>query len=61
MNRFIYGLVFSWVDLFDAVICFLTLGLYNPCFAMNYAAWYAIRNIRKAKEKQNERTGKNDC
>ena len=50
MNRFIYGLVFSWIDLFDAVICFLTLGLYNPCLAMRYAAWYALRNIRRRKK-----------
>lgn len=51
MNRFIYGLIFSWVDLFDAIICALTLGIYNPCNAMTFAAWYARRNIRRSMTK----------
>lgn len=47
MKRFIYGLLFSWIDLFDAIICFLTLGTYNPCLAMQFAAWYALWNIKR--------------
>jgi hypothetical protein len=47
MNRFIYGLIFSWVDLFDAVVCVVCLGMYNPCNAMTFAAWYAKHEIAR--------------
>ena len=47
MNRFIYGLLFSWIDLFDSVVSVLTLGYYNPQLVMRFACWYALADIER--------------
>lgn len=49
LDRFIYGLVFSWVNLGTALVGFLTLGLYYPNWHMHFAKWYAFRQINQRK------------
>lgn len=49
LDRFIYGLAFSWVNLGTAIIGFLTLGIYYPNWQMHLAKWYAFRQINQRK------------
>ena len=46
---YIYGLCFSLINLLDAIILVLTIGLYDPNFVMSYASWYMSRTTRKKK------------
>jgi hypothetical protein len=47
MNRYVYSLVFSWVNLADAVVLFLSFGLYSTELTMQFAVWYSKRCIEK--------------
>ncbi len=46
--KFLYGLAFSVVNLAEAVVILLSLGLYNPLWCMSFARWYAMRCIERS-------------
>jgi len=47
MNRFLYALAFAVIDWFETTVSLLALGQYRPAWAIRFAAWYALRSIKK--------------
>lgn len=46
-NGFFYGLGFAAVNAAEALVILLTLGIYSPCWVMDYAAWHVRRSFRR--------------
>jgi uncharacterized membrane protein YjgN (DUF898 family) len=47
MNRRLYCFLFSWVDLAQAIIGVLTLGVWYPNWTLRFAGWYALHTFKK--------------
>lgn len=46
-HTFLYELGFAAVNAAEALVLFLTLGIYSPGWVMAYAAWHTRRSFRR--------------
>lgn len=44
-----YAPVFAFINWCEASVTLICLGRYSPPWAIDFAAWYALRHIKRSK------------